>query len=74
MSILKILSLNDKGVINLLRKKHNYGKKEIASLRESSMDIRLAVLSKYFEELKGIQIEDINHESTSSRNVEMKHS
>lgn len=72
MDIVQILSLNDKQVIKILTKKYNYDKKEIGNLRKSSMEIRLNILSKYFDELKDVQIGDLSVESTSSRSAEKK--
>lgn len=72
MDIVQILSLNNKQVIKILTKKYNYDKKEIGSLRESSMEIRLNILSKYFDELKDVQIGDLSVESNSSRSTEIK--
>lgn len=52
----QILALNDKAVIKKLKKELGYTAKELATLRESTLEERFHLLSKYFEELKDYKI------------------
>lgn len=68
MDVNEILALNSKAVLKRLTKSFGYPKKEISDLRRQPIGDRLHILSKYFEELRGINESDLHNEV--SRGVE----